>query len=278
MDDETNGAAQGGERPAAHDEVVRDATGQDRIDHDPMSYNHGAHDELADELERQARETMQAIRESAGDLGTRVRRVLDHAASLWDAAGPTDEENDPKEHAVSSDDVIRARALARRWKQIDFLVDSDLPVGMTVTALRDGAAWRIEVRERGEIRTLAEATEPYRPDVGANPAPVHPVWEYTFATPEIESGERRERLTESAMVGACLRCNGTGHELPPLRGEGLRAVPRLPRARESHVPPLPWSWAHRGRAGQSGARGRARATCRSTRSDWRRMPRCASRT
>ncbi|HEX6818454.1 MAG TPA: hypothetical protein VF120_08770 [Ktedonobacterales bacterium] len=198
-DDELNGP--GGERPQAHDEL-------DDQTHDQV--HEQGHDELADERERQARETMQVIRESAGELGTRVRRVLDHAATLWDATS-SDADVNPKEHAVSLADVIRARALARRWKAIDFLVDPELSEGMAVTRMHDGAAWHIEVRERGETRLLSEATEPYRGAAVPGPAPVLLAWEYTFPTPEIESGERRERLGDSGMIGACLRCNGTGH-------------------------------------------------------------------
>jgi hypothetical protein len=48
----------------------------------------------------------------------------------------------------------RARALARRWKSIDFLVDADLPESMRVLALQESGLWRIEDRERTEARTL----------------------------------------------------------------------------------------------------------------------------
>jgi hypothetical protein len=168
-----------------------------------------ARDEFADELERQARETMRVIRESAGELGTRVRMVLDHAANLWDQAGP----GAPATSAISPDDELRARALARRWKTIDFLVDPELAEGMIVLAVEQTAAWRIELRERGETRFLAEATEPYQGARPVLPAPTLPVWDYSFlAVPEIASGERRERLPDSGMIGACLKCNGAGYQ------------------------------------------------------------------
>jgi hypothetical protein len=172
-------------------------------------------DEFADELERQARETMRVIRESAGDLGERVRRVLDHAAGLWDQAAPNaaaGAETSQETNAVVPIDDRRARTLARRWKTIDFLVDPEVPDGMNVVSVEDAAAWRIELRERGETRSLAEATEPYRGDRPVVLMPTLPVWDYNFpAIPEIVSGERRERLGDSGMIGACLVCNGTGH-------------------------------------------------------------------
>jgi hypothetical protein len=40
-------------------------------------------EDLSFELEQQARETIRVFRESAGDLGTRVRQALERASSLW---------------------------------------------------------------------------------------------------------------------------------------------------------------------------------------------------
>ena len=50
----------------------RDAWGSD-------SYRE-TYDEILEELERQARETMRVFRESAGDLGARVRDIMDKAS------------------------------------------------------------------------------------------------------------------------------------------------------------------------------------------------------
>jgi hypothetical protein len=72
---------------------------------------HETRDEIADDLERQARETLDAIRESAGELGGRVRKALDHATILWNSTGP----GAPSSTDVSPEDEARARALARRW-------------------------------------------------------------------------------------------------------------------------------------------------------------------
>ena len=47
-------------------------------------------DDVADELERQARETMRIFRDSMGDLGERVRQVLDRASELWEASSGID--------------------------------------------------------------------------------------------------------------------------------------------------------------------------------------------
>lgn len=169
-------------------------------------------DEIADELERQARETMRAIRESAGDLGAHVRQVMRRASELWDEAAveapPETEDGDLK-----PEDVLRARTLATRWVRKDVLVDPELPESMHVVALRDAAAWRIELRERGETRRLEEGSEPYTGTQPPAPGPILPVWEYDFpATPDIESGERRERVAGTELLGACLVCNGTGHK------------------------------------------------------------------
>lgn len=160
-----------------------------------------------DELERQARATMRAVLET-GALGERMRRALQRTATIWNEAGP----GAPEASHVTPEQDQQARALARRWKMIDFLIDSDLPQGMSVTRFQTSGMWLLEVRERGETRTLAESSEPYQ---GVQPGavrPVLPVWDYQYpAIPEIESGERRERLPDSGMIGACLTCNGTGH-------------------------------------------------------------------
>lgn len=165
-------------------------------------------DDLSAELERQARETLRAIRESAGDLGTRVRQALQQASDLWDEAGP----GAPGQSSATPEAELRARALARRWVERDFLIDPDLPDGMSVHSLRTAAIWRVEVRERGERRTITEATEPYQGQRPPALGPILPPWDYDFpVVPEIESGERRERLPDSEAIGACLTCNGTGH-------------------------------------------------------------------
>ena len=46
--------------------------------------------ELTDELERQARETIRLFRDSMGDLGERVRQVIDRASELWEASSGID--------------------------------------------------------------------------------------------------------------------------------------------------------------------------------------------
>lgn len=170
--------------------------------------NHPMDDDLSVELERQARETLRIIRETAGDLGTRVRQALQQASDLWEEAGP----GAPAQSRVTPEIEARARALARRWVERDFLIDPELPEGMGVHSLRTAAIWRVEVRERGERRTIAEATEPYQGQRPPALGPILPPWDYEFPViPEIESGERRERLPDSEAIGACLTCNGTGH-------------------------------------------------------------------
>jgi hypothetical protein len=168
-------------------------------------------DELADELERQARETIRLFRESVGDLGTRVRQVLDRASELWDSSSSIDPESTGIRNLVPAND-LRARELARRWVARDFLVDPELPDGMRVRALYETAVWRVELSERGETRTLAEGSSPWTGVLPPPPSPILPAWDYSFpATPEITSGERHERLAGTEMAGACLVCNGTGH-------------------------------------------------------------------
>jgi hypothetical protein len=162
-----------------------------------------------DELERQARETVARIKESLGGFGSRVRD-----AAMEARKGATDRWKDarPGAPAASAVDPLmeaRARALARRWKSIDFLIDTELPEGMGVLGVQESGLWRIEDRERTESRTLTEAVEPFR---GASPTAsetARPVWDYTF-TPadEIGSGERRERLPDSGIIDACPNCAG----------------------------------------------------------------------
>lgn len=178
----------------------RDAWGSD-------SYRE-TYDEILEELERQARETMRVFRESAGDLGARVRDIMDKASGYWEETGS----EAPPPSLVSAEDEARARALARRWVDIDFLVDPDLPDAMHVTGVTGGSVWRVELRERGESRRLGDGREPYNGTQPPAPGPILPVWDYTFpVSPEIEAGERRERIAGTEMLGACLRCNGTGH-------------------------------------------------------------------
>ncbi|MGO8950074.1 MAG: DnaJ-like cysteine-rich domain-containing protein [Ktedonobacterales bacterium] len=165
-------------------------------------------DEFSLELEQQARETIRVFRESAGDLGTRVRQVLNRASSLWSEVHP----GLPGESSVSTEDELRARQLARSWIARDFLVDPDLADTMTVRRVHSAEIWRVELRERGETRAIVDASEPYTGERPANPGPILPVWDYLFpSTPEIESGERRERIAGTTQVAACRNCNGTGH-------------------------------------------------------------------
>ena len=184
------------------------------------------YDEMHDELERQARETVDMIRENVGDLGSRVRLALDRAAALWDQAAP-DPRSAADEPPVAPADEQRARALARRWTTIDFLVEPDLADALRATAVHDAAIWRVELRERGETRSFAETTEPYRGTRPPVPGPQLPAWDYTFATvPEIESGERRERLEGGGLLAACLTCNGTGHrQCAACEGHGFVQCP-----------------------------------------------------
>jgi hypothetical protein len=163
----------------------------------------------ADELEAQARELVRVIRESAGEFGERVQLAVAHARDLWAESAtlqaPIPDELHP--------DEPRARSLVRRWAKRDILVDPDLPAAMSIVSLQDAEIWRVEIRERGETRALVESTDPY---TGARPqdqAPIQPVWDYTFPTlPDIEAGERRERLAGSEMLGACERCHGSGKQ------------------------------------------------------------------
>lgn len=168
-------------------------------------------EELTDELERQARETIRLFRESMGDLGTRVRQVLDRASELWEASSSVDPDSTGARDLAPANE-LRARELARRWVARDFLVDPELPDGMRTRALYETAVWRVELSERGETRSLAEGSSPWTGAQPPPPSPILPVWDYTFlTTPEITSGERRERLAGSELAGACLVCNGTGH-------------------------------------------------------------------
>ncbi|HEX9058492.1 MAG TPA: hypothetical protein VF818_13270 [Ktedonobacterales bacterium] len=193
-------------------------------------WNGGRHDPSesdapgADELERQAREALAQIRSRFGELGGRVRRVVERAGAHWEAAAPVA----PAATSLGRSAGDRARALARRWADIDFLVDPELSIGLAVHGLEDAAQWRIEVRERGETRTLEERTAPYR---GAEPAeaqPVRPLWDYDFPlTPEIDAGERRERLPGTGSVRACDTCGGTGQRTcHACEGRGRDTCPR----------------------------------------------------
>jgi len=158
-----------------------------------------------EELERQARETVARIKDSLGGFGSRVRDVARGASDLWKDAMPAA----PDASVVAPLAEARARALARRWTSVDFLVDPELPEAMRVTALQDSGLWRIEDRERAETRALAESVEPFR---GGSPqafAPLLSPWEYTLLeSDEIESGERRDRLPDSGVIDACPQCAG----------------------------------------------------------------------
>jgi len=183
-----------------------------------------AYDEMADELERQAREAMGVIRETMGDLGDRVRQTLEYTSSLWNDAAEPPEANESDVHELAD---IKARALARRWVERDFLVEPNLPVGMGVTDFQESAVWRVELRERGETRTLAESSEPYRGARPSAPGPVLPVWDYDFPiTPDLEAGERRERLANTESLGACVSCNGAGNRVCiSCEGKGFTQCP-----------------------------------------------------
>lgn len=193
-------------------------------------------DDLSDELERQAREMVRVFRENVGELGERVRQAAEHAATLWNEAAeatPAATTADPHPHE------LRARALMRRWVKRDFLVDPDLPLAMSHLSLKDAEIWRIELRERGETRSLSDTTEPYRGAQPPAPSAILPIWDYTFpSTPDIEAGERREPIPGSAMRAACERCHGSGHRActhcegkgftscPECRGRGSKVCPR----------------------------------------------------
>jgi hypothetical protein len=162
-----------------------------------------------EELERQARETVARIKESLGGFGSRVRGAAKEAArgatDRWKDAS----HNAPAASAVDSLAEARARALARRWKSSDFLVDSDLPEGMRVLSVQESGLWRIEDRERAETRTLSEAVEPFRGASPPAPQPEQSPWDYTFApVEEIESGAQRERLPDSGIIDTCPACAG----------------------------------------------------------------------
>ena len=202
--------------PAEHDNSRMDAIHGNAHTLDP--------DELTAELERQAREMLDALRETAGDLGARVRRAVEHASSLWDEAHP----GLPGETGVAPEDDRRARLLASRWVARDFLVDPDLPGTMTVRSVTSTRIWHVALHERGEWRELAEGSEPYSGQRPAEPGPILPVWDYVFpATPDIVSGVRRERLSGTGTVAACARCNGSGHRpCASCEGKGLVPCPR----------------------------------------------------
>lgn len=189
----------------------------------------------ADELENQAREMVRVIRENAGELGERVQQAITHARELWEESAGLDKPIFDDPHP----DEPRARALMKRWVKRDFLVDPDLPTSMSVIALRDSEIWRVELRERGETRSLVETTDPYTGERPAMAGPILPVWDYAFPTvPDIEAGERRERLAGADLLGTCERCHGSGKRAcshcagkgfvtcPDCRGRGRKTCPR----------------------------------------------------
>jgi hypothetical protein len=168
----------------------------------PEHFSH----EHADELERQARETLGQLRARFGELGGRVRRVVERAGAHWEASAPV-----PTGGQIDVGAGERARALARRWVEIDFLVDPDLPGGLAVHAMEDAAHWRVEVRERSESRALSERAEPYRGEHEPQTPPPVDVWAFDFpVTPDIDAGERRERLPSTGGVYTCASCVGAG--------------------------------------------------------------------
>ena len=201
----------------------------------PLDPYQPSYDDLSDELERQAREMVRLFRENVGELGERVRQAAEHAANLWNEAAeaaPAPVTSDPHPNE------LRARALMRRWVKRDFLVDPDLPMAMSHLSLKDADIWRIELRERGESRSLADSTEPYTGTQPPAPSAILPVWDYTFpSVPDIEAGERREPVPGSAMRAACERCHGSGHRAcTHCEGKGFAACPEC-RGRGSKVCP-----------------------------------------
>ena len=209
MDDDKHDTFEG-EKDAGSSEATGSTGGQDSgttvwpYRSDPIASN----DDFNLELEQQARETIRVFRETAGDLGTRVRQVLDRATSIWNEVHP----GTPGESTISPEDELRGRALARSWTMKDFLVDPDLPDTMTIQSVRHAEIWRVQLRERGETRTIVDAAEPYSGQRPGDLGPILPVWDYLFpSTPEIESGERRERIEGTTEIAACRRCNGSGH-------------------------------------------------------------------
>jgi hypothetical protein len=184
--------------------------------------------EVHGERERQARDTLRRIRETRGELGARVRLAMRRASELWAQASPVAEDGQPDPSMAGPADEQRARALARRWIEVDFLVDPDLPDIMGVTAVSDDALWRVDLVERGETRYLTDSSEPYRGAPPSAPGPILPAWDYTFpATPQIEAGERRERLPDTDLLIACAKCNGTGHSAcPECEGTGFLQCPK----------------------------------------------------
>jgi hypothetical protein len=206
--DTQEGSQEGSQEGAQANGAITPPTGMEPPRADASETYGETYGDISAELERQAREMLDAIRESAGDLGERVRQALDRASSLWDEAHP----GIPVAGAVSPQDEQAARSLARRWVERDFLVDPELPGAITVTGVARSPVWRVELRERGETRSLGEGREPYDGQRFPAPGPVLPVWDYAFpAIPDIEAGERRERIAGTEMVAACATCNGTGH-------------------------------------------------------------------
>jgi hypothetical protein len=194
----------------ADDEPTNPAQGGDGNDQ-PQDLHEDLHEDLRvnalnpDELERQARETVARIKESLGGFGTRVRGAAKDATTRWKEAGS----GAPAASSVDPLVEAHARALARRWKGVDFLVDPELPEGIRVLALQESGLWRIEDRERTEARSLTEAVEPFRGGSPAASEPVRSAWDYALApVDEIESGERRERLPDSGVIDACPNCAG----------------------------------------------------------------------
>lgn len=200
----------GGDFPGDGDEGVRrNGCFQPPETPEPRGASTDHLDELTDDLERQARETLRIIKETAGDLGARVREALSRASAEWDEPPHQASHDLP---AIPLEQEQHAHRLARRWVGIDFLVDPELPEHMVVASFQQAAVWRVALRERGETRSLEDGSEAYQGNQPQPVGPVLPLWEYDFpVTPDIESGERRERLSHGDRIGACLSCNGTGN-------------------------------------------------------------------
>lgn len=165
------------------------------------------HDQVSpEELERQAREAIAQIRDRVGELGGRVRRVIERAGAHWEASAAK-----PHGTHVSVAAGERARSLARRWADVDFLVDPELPASLAVHAFDEGEIWRAEIRERGETRVLEQRIEAYRGEQAPEEHPALAVWDYAFPlTPDVEAGERRERVPGAGSIQACAQCGGGG--------------------------------------------------------------------
>jgi len=159
--------------------------------------------------EREARALLRSIVSNTGELGGRMRSMLERASQVWNDTQP----DGPHLSGVSRDDEKAARDLMALWTSRDFLVDPDVPQAMTVLGFKQTSVWRLVVRERGEQRQMRDSTAPYMGQENTDPQPYLPVWDYSFpSTPQIDSGERIEQVATNGVIGACVLCNGSGHQ------------------------------------------------------------------